>query len=200
MDLIHEIVNQIFLWLRELGYIGIMVALMIEVIPSEIPLAYAGYLVSIEEIHFVGAVLAGTFGGTMAHLFIYWIGRYGGRPVLEKYGRYILISKHHIDKSEEWFQRYGSGVVFTARFIPVVRHAISIPAGIAKMPLGKFTILTVLAVIPWSVLFIYLGMLLGNRWEEINELASPYVKPIIITAIALSAGYFIVKMMRNRKN
>lgn len=130
---------------------------MIEVIPSEIVLAFGGYLVSQGDINFFGAVLFGTIGGVVAQIFVYWIGRYGGRPVLEKYGKYIFIKKKHIDHSEEWFQKYGTGVIFTARFIPVVRHAISVPAGISRMPLGKFTMLTTLAVIPWSALFVYLG-------------------------------------------
>ena len=109
-----------------------MLGLMLEVIPSEIVLSYAGYLVSTGSITFWGAVAFGTIGGVIAQLFIYWIGRYGGRPVLERYGKYILIQKKHIDYAEAWFNRYGTGVIFTARFIPVVRHAISIPAGIAK--------------------------------------------------------------------
>lgn len=105
-----------------------MLGLMLEVIPSEIVLSYAGYLVSTGSITFWGAVAFGTIGGVIAQLFIYWIGRYGGRPVLERYGKYILIQKKHIDYAEDWFNRYGTGVIFTARFIPVVRHAISIPA------------------------------------------------------------------------
>ncbi len=77
-----------------------------------------------------------------AQIFLYWLGYYGGRPVVEKYGKYLLINKHHLDIAEGWFKRYGAGVIFSARFIPVVRHAISIPAGLAKMPLKLFTLYT----------------------------------------------------------
>ena len=130
--MLGELIHSVLVFLEGLGYWGIMLGLMLEVIPSEIVLSYAGYLVSTGSITFWGAVAFGTIGGVIAQLFIYWIGRYGGRPVLERYGKYILIQKKHIDYAEDWFNRYGTGVIFTARFIPVVRHAISIPAGICE--------------------------------------------------------------------
>ena len=95
MDVIHNIVGQLFEWIQSLGYFGIMLGLMLEVIPSEIVLAYGGFLVSQGNINFLGAMIFGTVGGVVAQLFIYWIGRYGGRPVLERYGKYILIQKTH---------------------------------------------------------------------------------------------------------
>jgi membrane protein DedA with SNARE-associated domain len=199
VEFISEIINQLFHWIQSLGYFGIMLGLMVEVIPSEIVLAYGGYLVYMGDINFFGAVLFGTIGGVIAQLFVYWIGRYGGRPVLEKYGKYILIHKKQIDASEAWFEKYGTGVIFTARFIPVVRHAISIPAGISRMNLGKFTILTTLAVIPWSILFVYLGYYLGAKWETIDEVAGPYIMPIILTALALLIVYFLMKWIKSSK-
>src|SRR5437868_3643820 len=95
--------------------------------------------------------------------------------------------------SEQWFNKYGAGVIFSARFIPVVRHAISIPAGIAKMPVSKFTFYTVAAIVPWTVLFLYLGKVLGSNWAHIKEYAQPYVMPIIIAAIIIAAIYFLIK-------
>ncbi len=176
-----------------------MIGLMIEVIPSEIVLAYGGYLVSQGDINFFGAIVFGTVGGVIAQIFVYWIGRYGGRPVLEKYGKYIFIKKKHIDHSEEWFKKYGTGVIFTARFIPVVRHAISVPAGISRMPLGKFTLLTTLAVIPWSTLFVYLGYTLGDKWETIDEVAAKYTHELILAAIAIIVIYFLFKWYKSKK-
>jgi membrane protein DedA with SNARE-associated domain len=195
----HEFVQNIFTFLADLGYIGIALALMIEVIPSEIVLAYAGYLVSREEISFVGAVIAGTIGGTIAQLFLYWMGYYGGRPFLDKYGKYLLIKKKHLDLSEQWFEKYGSGVIFTARFIPVVRHAISIPAGIAKMPWKKFTLYTTCAIIPWSIFFIFLGERLGSHWKEIDEIAQPYLRPVIIVAIVVTVIYIALQVYRRKR-
>lgn len=91
---------------------------MIEIIPSEIVLSYAGFLVADGKISFVGAVIAGTIGGTLAQIFLYWLGYYGGRPVVEKYGKYLLINKHHLDIAENWFKRYGAGVIFFGTFYP----------------------------------------------------------------------------------
>lgn len=196
MHFISDIISQLFQWIQSLGYFGIMLGLMIEVIPSEIVLAFGGFLVSSGHINFVGAVLFGIIGGVIAQLFVYWIGRYGGRPVLEKYGKYIFIHKKHIDYAEEWFNKYGTGVIFTARFIPVVRHAISIPAGISKMNVWRFTLLTTLAIIPWSVLFVYLGYVLGDQWEHVDEKAAPYITPILLVALALLIVYFVIKMVK----
>lgn len=199
MHFFSEVVSQLFEWIQSLGYFGIMIGLMIEVIPSEIVLAYGGFLVSQSQINYFGAVLFGTVGGVIAQIFVYWIGRYGGRPVLEKYGKYIFIKKKHIDHSEQWFEKYGTGVIFTARFIPVVRHAISVPAGISRMPLGKFTFLTTLAVIPWSALFVYLGMSLGDRWETIDEVAAKYTQELILGALAIIIIYFLFKWYNSKK-
>jgi membrane protein DedA with SNARE-associated domain len=196
---VHELIQTIFTFLADLGYIGVALGLMIEIIPSEIVLSYAGYLVSRGEITFIGAVIAGTIGGTLAQVFLYWMGYYGGRPFLDKYGKYLLINKKHLDVSEEWFQKYGTGVIFTARFIPVVRHAISIPAGIAKMPLSKFTLYTTAAVIPWSIFFIYLGEKLGDNWQQIDEMARPYLQPVITGAIIATLLYILVRFIKKRK-
>ncbi|MGF9983640.1 DedA family protein [Bacillus subtilis] len=188
-----SLISEILTWLTNMGYAGIAIGLMIEIIPSEIVLAYGGYMVSEGTIGFIGAIIAGVIGGTIAQIFIYWIGRYGGRPFLDKYGKYLLIKKHHIDMSENWFQKYGAGVVFSARFIPVVRHAISIPAGIARMPFLKFVVLTVLAIIPWSILFVYLGIQLGSQWDDVENIAGTYTTPIMILAIVVIALYFVIK-------
>lgn len=185
-------------WLSGLGYLGIAIGLMLEVIPSEIVLGYGGYMISEGTIGFAGAVIAGTIGGTIAQLFLYWLGFYGGRPVLEKYGKYLLINKHHIDVSEQWFKKYGPGVIFSARFIPVVRHAISIPAGIARMSFVKFTLYTVAAVIPWTMFFLYLGMVLGENWAGIKDAAKPYIIPVAIIALIAGIIYFLLKKKNKR--
>lgn len=193
MKNVGSLISEILIWLTNMGYAGIAIGLMIEIIPSEIVLAYGGYMVSEGTIGFIGAIIAGVIGGTIAQIFIYWIGRYGGRPFLDKYGKYLLIKKHHIDMSENWFQKYGAGVVFSARFIPVVRHAISIPAGIARMPFLKFVVLTVLAIIPWSILFVYLGIQLGSQWDDVENIAGTYTTPIMILAVVVIALYFVIK-------
>ncbi|WP_394579440.1 DedA family protein [Cytobacillus firmus] len=193
----EEIIAGIFELLSQLGYVGIALGLMVEVIPSEIVLSYGGFLVSTGNIHFIGALLAGIAGGTLAQLFLYWLGAYGGRPVLDKYGKYLLIQKKHLDASEKWFEKYGTGVIFTARFIPVIRHAISIPAGIARMPLSVFTVYTLAAMVPWTVLFLLLGMELGDHWRDIKEYAKPFILPIIVIALGTGAFYLFYKKRKS---
>ncbi|CAH0119183.1 MULTISPECIES: DedA family protein [unclassified Paenibacillus] len=199
MDLIHQIIDQLFQWVQSLGYFGIVLGLMLEVIPSEIVLAYGGYLVSTGQISFIGAVIFGTIGAVAQQWILYAIGRFGGRPFLEKFGKYLKIKPKHLDLSERWFEKYGAGIVFTARFVPVMRQVISIPAGITRMPLGLFTILTLLASIPWSLLFVYLGWKLGDQWDKIHEKAAPYVQPAILIALALLIVYFVIKFTKNQR-
>lgn len=196
----NHLISSIFILLSKMGYIGVMLGLMIEIIPSEVVLAYAGYLVSKGEISFIGAIIAGTIGGTAAQLFLYWIGMHGGRPFLTKFGRFLLISERHLTLAESWFERYGAGVIFTARFIPVVRHAISIPAGIARMSFWKFTLLTAGAIIPWSMLFIYLGKKLGPHWKEAQNSAGPYLQIVLAAAVAGMIIYLIIVSMKARKS
>ncbi|WP_347551958.1 DedA family protein [Pseudalkalibacillus hwajinpoensis] len=184
-------------WLLHLGYPGIALALMVEIIPSELVLAYGGYMVSTGTIQFFGAVVAGTIGGTIAQLFLYWLGRYGGRSFLERYGKYILISEKQLHVSERWFERNGVSIIFTARFIPVVRHAISIPAGVAKMSLIRFTIYTMLAMIPWSILFLYIGFKLGANWQQIHTAAKVYTVPLTTGAAFFLFSYCLLLVIKN---
>jgi membrane protein DedA with SNARE-associated domain len=195
-----SIVHHLLTTLVSLGYFGIALGLMVEIIPSEIVLAYAGYLVSRGEINFAGAVIAGTIGALIAQLILYWIGAYGGRPFLRKYGKYLFINEKHIDMADDWFKRYGAGVVFTARFVPVLRQAISIPAGIARMSYAKFIGYTVLASVIWSVLFIYLGNKLASNWSNVNTYAKPFIEPLMIVAVIVIVGYIIVSVSRRKKN
>ncbi|CCQ96392.1 Uncharacterized membrane protein YngC [[Clostridium] ultunense Esp] len=178
-------------FLADLGYLGIMLGLMIEVIPSEIVLAYGGFLVAQGKIHFIGAMVAGTIGGVFSQLFLYWLGYYGGRPLLKKYGKYLLIHERHLDVAERWFEKYGPGVIFAARFIPVVRHAISVPAGIAKMGVWLFILYTTLAIIPWSFLFLIVGEQIGANWMHVKELSGQYLPYIVAAAVGVFILYFL---------
>jgi membrane protein DedA with SNARE-associated domain len=194
-SLIHQVLD----YITGLGYWGIFLGLMLDVIPNELLLAYAGFLVSNGQITFIGAMLCAVFGGTLAQIVLYWIGRYGGRPFIERYGKYLLITKHHIDVAESWFNKYGTGMIFTARFVPIVRHAISIPGGMARMPLSRFTLYTALALVPYSILYIWLGMTLKDNWQKINEYAGPYIKPVIMAAVVLTALYIAYKFFMKRR-
>ncbi len=191
--MISSLINDVLLFLSDFGYLGIALGLMIEVIPSEIVLSYGGYMISQGVIDWPLALVAAVIGGLFSQLFLYWFARYGGRPLILRYGKYLLIREHHLVLAERWFEKYGQGVIFGARFIPVVRHAISIPAGLAKMDQGKFSFYTVLAIIPWSILFLYLGDSLGSNWRAIKETAAPYTNVVLVAAAILTVLYVIVK-------
>ncbi len=198
MDTLHEWLSQLLAWVESLGYWGIIIGLAIEVIPSEIVLGYVGYLVYQDIISFPVAVICGTIGAILQQWLLYAIGRFGGRPFVDKFGKYLHLKSKHIDLAEKWFEKYGPMIVFTGRFVPVMRQVVSIPAGMARMNLWKFTWLTVLASIPWSILFVWLGSSLGENWEKIDEKAAPYVQPVILIAIALLVVFFLVQYLRKR--
>ncbi|MBB6672576.1 DedA family protein [Cohnella nanjingensis] len=198
MDTIHEWLSQLLQWIESLGYFGIIIGLAIEVIPSEIVLGYGGYLVSKGDITFWGAVLCGTIGAILQQWLLYAIGRFGGRPVVDRFGKYLHLKSKHVDIAEGWFQKYGPAIVFTGRFVPVMRQVVSIPAGMARMNFWHFTVLTVIASIPWSILFVWLGNSLGDNWEQINHKAAPYVQPIILIAVALLILYIVYQIVRRR--
>lgn len=194
-----EIMQQILDFVTGLGNMGILLGLAIEVIPSEIVLAYAGYLVFLGHSSLIEAVVFGTIGCLIQQIILYAIGLYGGRTFVDKYGKYLHIKSKHVDMTERWFQKYGAGVVFTSRFIPVVRQAISIPAGIARMNMARFLIYSGLASIPWAILFVSLGRSLGGNWEDIREQAAPYTQPILWGAIGLMAVYLLFKAYTRQK-
>lgn len=198
-----DLLRTIFRFFEGLGYWGILLGMAVEVLPSELVLGYGGYLASDAADHrleFMGAVIFGTIGGTIAQLILYWLGRYGGRPLLDRFGKYLLIKQKHLDKSEQWFQEYGPGVIFFARFVPVMRQVISIPAGIAKMPLITYTLFTVIATFLWAVLFVYIGMTLGDNWENIHETVQPLMLPLIGGAVLLTAAYIFAKVRKGKNN
>ena len=195
-----DIISRVLELITGMGYWGILLGLALEVIPSEIVLAYAGYLVYQGQINLIEAVIFGTIGCLLQQVILYAIGLYGGRSFVDKYGKYLHIKSKHVDMTERWFHKYGGGVVFTSRFIPVVRQAISIPAGIAKMNIVKFLLFSGLASIPWAILFVSLGKTLGENWETINEKAAPYTQPILWGAIGLMLIYVLSKALTRKKN
>jgi membrane protein DedA with SNARE-associated domain len=180
------------------GYVAIVALLLLEVIPSELVLAYGGYMVSLGTMSFWGAVASGTVGGVAAQVVLYALGRFGGRPLCDRYGKWLLMSPRHIARAEQWFARYGTGVVLLARFVPVVRHAISLPAGCMRMPLGSFVFLTTIAIIPWSIGFVWLGMQLGQQWHRIETMVAQYA-PAAIALCVVGIVVWIVLQSRSKK-
>ena len=153
------------------GYSGIFFLMLLEScgipMPSEVIMPFSGFLVADGKLNFWLVVLIGTLGNLVGSWLAYWIGLKGGRLLIEKYGRYILISKHDLDTADRWFDKRGDLTVFIGRLLPIVRTYISFPAGIAKMDFKKFSLYTFLGALPWVTLFAWLGVKMGNNWELI---------------------------------
>ena len=118
---------------------------------------------------YVAIALAGTIGYTLGSILGWAIGRYGGRPYLERHGRWLHVTPERLDKADAWFERYGDATVFVSRMLPVVRSFVSIPAGIGEMPLVRYTVLTFAGTIPWCFGLAAVGLALGSQWEEFHE-------------------------------
>ena len=175
------------------GYFGVLLALCFEFIPAEIVLPLAGLWISQGEFNYYLMVLAGTVGGTIGPITLYALGRYGGRPLVLKYGKYFLINEKQVNAADKFFAKYGAGVAFFARFMPVVRTAISVPCGMAKMSLTKFSIYTFAAMLPITALYVYLGIKLGENWEEAGALFKQYLQPFVIALVILALIYGVYK-------
>jgi membrane protein DedA with SNARE-associated domain len=182
------------------GYVGVAVAMGIESamipLPSELVLPYAGFLVSdptqLEPItrarwDFWIVVIVATLGNTAGSLVGYAIGAWGGRPFLERWGKYLLIRPHEIEIADRFFQKYGAATAFFSRLLPIVRTFISFPAGVARMPLPKFILYSTLGAIPWSIALVWAGVQLGGRWEDIRHALQPFDLAIAVVAILLIA-------------
>jgi len=172
-----------------LGYGGIVLLMAIESacipLPSEIIMPFSGYLVYTGRFNLWLVSVAGAFGCVVGSLVAYWVGMYGGRPLIEKYGRYVLISRHDLDLADRWFARFGEVIVFTSRLLPVIRTFIAFPAGVARMNLKKFVIYTFAGSLPWCLGLAYVGQKLGERWDKDPMLSTLFHRFDFIIGILL---------------
>lgn len=144
------------------------------------------------------AAFYGALGNTIGSLVAYYAGAWGGRPLLQRYGRFVLITHREIDLADRWFQRYGEVAVFTSRLMPVVRTFISLPAGIARMNVRRFAIFSFAGSYPWSLGLAWGGYILGENWEDLSRYLRPVTIPIVVTVVMLGA-YFIYRRIREIK-
>ena len=155
-----------------LGYWGVFIGMTLESacipLPSEVIMPFAGFAVSEGKMTLLGITLVGTLGNLLGGLIAYFVGLKGGRPFLEKYGKYVLISHSKLDQADHWFEKYGHEAVLISRMLPAIRTFISLPAGIARMDLKKFTVYTFLGSLPWTFALAYIGVQLGPHWELIK--------------------------------
>ncbi len=188
--------------METLGYLGLFIVLVIEnlfpPIPSELVLPLAGFLVGIERFNFWGAVGASTFGALVGAWVLYGAGRWGGRPVILRYGRILRVTEEDLKRAEGWFERYGDWVVLFARMVPLARSIVSIPAGTMRMPILRFTLLTTLGTGAWNILLIWLGYLLGENWEAVSRWAGAYSDIVLFLFAAAFVVFVAFEILRRR--
>lgn len=181
------------------GYTGLFLLSLLESaaipIPSEIVLPFAGFLVVSGQFSLWAAVLIATLGNYVGSAILFWIGISGGRWILEKYGKYVLIHHRDIEKSEAWFGRHGTKAVFWGRMMPVVRTFISLPAGVSRMNFKKFSLYTILGALPWNFALVYLGLKTGENWDSLR----PYFHTLDII-IGIAVVVFIGWHVYNKRN
>jgi membrane protein DedA with SNARE-associated domain len=183
------------------GYIGVAVLMAIESacipLPSEVIMPFSGYLVLTGRFRLLWVAIAGAVGCNVGSAVAYYIGALGGRPLAEKYGRYLLVSRHDLDRADNWFARYGDGTVFFARLLPVIRTFIALPAGIARMNFLRFNIYTFLGSLPWCLVLAYAGLRLGARWEILRDYFHRFDALIGVLLLA-AVAWFIYTHWTNR--
>jgi membrane protein DedA with SNARE-associated domain len=182
-----------------LGLPGVFVLMLLESacipVPSEATMLFAGFNVSNGEYSLFAAVLVGTIANLVGSWVAYAIGYYGRIDILEKHGRKLHIKPSHLAWADRWFERHGSATVFFARMLPIVRTFISLPAGVARMPFWRFSLLTVLGCLPWVFLLTFIGKQVGERWEQWKD-SLHYVDYAVAAAIVAGVIYLVVKQRR----
>ena len=181
-----------------MGWPGVVFLMAVESaaipFPSELIMPLAGWLLIQDKgdsVWLVGlAAFYGALGNLIGSWVAYWVSLVGGRPLLRKYGRYVLITQEEVERAEVWFNKYGDLAVFAARLLPVVRTFISVPAGIARMNFWKFSLYTFIGSYPWSLGLAYGGFKLGENWEDLRDVMRPFDIPIGIIGLAVIAWFF----------
>lgn len=186
--------------MADYGYAAVFVLMALESacipFPSEVTMLVGGWYSSSGSLDFFWTGAAGVAGNMVGSWVAYGIGRTTGRALLDRYGRYVLIRPHDVDRAEVWWERHGEAATFFSRLLPVIRTFISLPAGIARMPFGKFSLYTFLGVIPWTYALTWLGVVVEENWEQ----ALTYFDiPALIIGVAVVAAIGVWYVRRRRR-
>jgi membrane protein DedA with SNARE-associated domain len=188
-----------------MGYSGVILLMAIESacipLPSEIIMPFSGYLVSTGQLNLWAVAVAGAVGCVLGSLVAYWVGMYGGRPVIEKYGRYVLLSRHDLDIADRWFANHGEAIVFVSRLLPAIRTFIAFPAGVARMNLKRFIIYTFAGSLPWCLGLAYIGQKLGEQWNKDDTLKTWFHRFDFVIGIvgALAVGWWVWRHVKHSR-
>ncbi len=184
-------------FISSIGYAGIFILMAMESanmpVPSEIVMPFGGFAAQRGDLNFILVGLTGSLGCLAGSMLSYGVGYYGGRPILEKYGKYVLIKKHEINVADKWFGKYGDKAVFIARLLPIIRTFISFPAGIAKMNFKKFAVYSFVGSVPWCYALAYVGIVLGENWELLENYWI-YLDIATVLAVVAAIAYFGYKI------
>lgn len=199
--IIDALANFVTTVISHLGYPGVFLLMALESacipIPSEFIMPFSGFLVATGQMNFWLVVLIGSVGNLSGSWFAWWIGHRGGRPLVEKYGKYILLSHHDLDSADRYFQKYGQSTVFFTRLLPIIRTFISLPAGISKMDFKKFSFYTFIGVIPFTAALTFAGIKLKENWASLQ----PYFHKfdlLIIIILVLAIIWFVFRHLRRK--
>ncbi len=202
--MIEKIIAILATWIMgvisSMGYGGIVLLMAIESacipLPSEIIMPFSGFLVFKGEMTLFGIALAGAIGCVVGSIPAYYLGMFGGRPLVEKYGKYVLISHKDLDMADRWFANYGEIIIFIARLLPAVRTFIAFPAGVARMNMTKFIVYTFVGSFIWCWVLGYVGMKMGENWESLKV----YFHEFHYVITALGIAFVVWYVRRHFKN
>jgi membrane protein DedA with SNARE-associated domain len=183
----------------ELGLAGIFVLMLLESacipVPSEATMLFAGFNVDRGEYSLFMAVAVGSVANLVGSWLAYWLGYYGRVDILEKHGKKLHIKKSHLEWADRWFERHGDATVFFTRMLPIVRTFISLPAGVARMPFWRFSVLTLAGCVPWVLMLTFIGQQAGSKWEDWKD-SLHYFDYAVAASIVIGAVYLIVRSRR----
>jgi membrane protein DedA with SNARE-associated domain len=182
------------------SYPGIFLLMVLESmvfpVPSEAVMPFAGFLIVTGQFTFTGVIIASTFGSITGSLASYAMGFYGGKPFIKKFGKFLLLDTHDLEITERFFAKHGELTIFISRFIPVIRHMISIPAGLGKMKLWKFVVYTIMGAGLWNAFLAYVGYKLKENWTEVMKY-SHIIDIVVVAVLGLAFLYYAYKVYLN---
>ena len=202
MGITELLVQYIVVFIANTGYASVVILMMLESmvapVPSEAVMPFAGFLVESGQFTFAGVIFFSTLGSIIGSLISYYIGYYGGRPLVDRFGKYLLLDHHHLEVTEKYFTKKGDITIFISRFIPIIRHLISIPAGMGKMNVLKFSIYTIIGAALWNSFLTYVGIKLKSNWKEVMKYSS-VIDKVVLVIIVLVCVYGVYKFFQARK-
>lgn len=200
MGITQWIANTAVAFIAATSYPGIFLLMVLESmvfpIPSEAVMPFAGFLIVDGQFTFTGVIIASTLGSIVGSLISYAMGFYGGKPFIQRFGKYLLLDTHDLAITERFFAKYGELTIFISRFIPIVRHLISIPAGIGKMNLVKFSIYTIIGAGMWNSFLTYVGFKLKSNWTEVMKY-SHTIDIVVVAVLGMAFLYYAYKVYIN---